>query len=98
MAGRFILATNIESHSEIPSPKILWNYKNQQSCERGFKFLKDPQFFAVLLDEGGDIAAALAGANAKIPLFLQFKTLFLIVNNQDIVNFMISLAATKYHK
>ena len=46
MAGRFILATNIQSSSEIQSPEILWNYKNQQSCERGFKFLKDPQFFA----------------------------------------------------
>lgn len=46
MAGRFILATNIESNSEIAAAEILWNYKNQQSCERGFKFLKDPQFFA----------------------------------------------------
>lgn len=46
VAGRFILATNIESHSEITSPKILWNYTNQQSCERGLKFLKDSQFFA----------------------------------------------------
>ena len=46
VAGRFILATNIESYSEIQAPEILWNYKNQQSCERGFRFLKDPQFFA----------------------------------------------------
>ncbi|MEM1169304.1 MAG: IS1634 family transposase [Cyanobacteria bacterium P01_H01_bin.35] len=46
VSGRFILATNIESSSEIQSPEILWNYKNQQSCERGFRFLKDPQFFA----------------------------------------------------
>ena len=46
VAGRFILATNIESNSEIQSPEILWNYKNQQACERGFRFLKDPQFFA----------------------------------------------------
>ena len=42
----FILATNIEPNSEIQSPEILWNYKNQQICERGFRFLKDPQFFA----------------------------------------------------
>ena len=34
-AGWFILATNIESSSEIQSPEILWNYKNQQSCKRG---------------------------------------------------------------
>lgn len=46
MAGRFILGTNIESNSEIQSPEILWNYKNQQACERGFRFLKYPQFFA----------------------------------------------------
>ncbi len=46
VAGRFILATNIESNSEIKSPEIIWNYKNQQACERDFRFLKDPQFFA----------------------------------------------------
>ncbi|MCL2939721.1 MAG: hypothetical protein MGU50_26085 [Trichodesmium sp. MAG_R02] len=27
LAGRFILGTNIESHSGIYSSKILWNYK-----------------------------------------------------------------------
>jgi transposase len=45
-AGRFILATNIESSSDLHCSEILWNYKNQQSCERGFRFLKEPQFFA----------------------------------------------------
>ena len=45
-AGRFILATNIESSSDFHCSEILWNYKNQQSCERGFRFLKEPQFFA----------------------------------------------------
>ena len=34
-AGRFILATNIESSSDFHCSEILWNYKNQQSCERG---------------------------------------------------------------
>ena len=34
-AGRFILATNIESSSDLHCSEILWNYKNQQSCERG---------------------------------------------------------------
>nr|WP_293104397.1 hypothetical protein [Okeania sp. SIO2F4] len=28
VAGRFILATNIEPSSEIRGPEILWNYKN----------------------------------------------------------------------
>jgi transposase len=45
-AGRFILATNIESESEITPAEILEIYKNQQGCERGFGFLKDPMFFA----------------------------------------------------
>jgi transposase len=45
-AGRFILATNIESESEIYPAEILEIYKNQQGCERGFGFLKDPMFFA----------------------------------------------------
>ena len=45
-SGRFILATNIESESEITPAEILEIYKNQQSCERGFGFLKDPMFFA----------------------------------------------------
>ena len=34
-AGRFVLATNIESSSDFHCSEILWNYKNQQSCERG---------------------------------------------------------------
>ena len=45
-AGRFILATNLESSSEVTSAEILEIYKNQQGCERGFGFLKDPMFFA----------------------------------------------------
>ena len=44
-AGRFILATNIESSLEVTSAEILEIYKNQQGCERGFGFLKDPMFF-----------------------------------------------------
>ena len=45
-AGRFILATNILSETELGSSEILGAYKKQQSCERGFRFLKDPLFFA----------------------------------------------------
>ena len=44
-AGRFILATNILSETEVSSAEILTAYKKQQSCERGFRFLKDPLFF-----------------------------------------------------
>ena len=45
-AGRFILATNILNETELEASEILIAYKKQQSCERGFRFLKDPMFFA----------------------------------------------------
>jgi transposase len=45
-AGRFILATNLLDDELWPNDTILQEYKNQQSCERGFRFLKDPLFFA----------------------------------------------------
>ncbi len=45
-AGRFIIATNVLAESEISNEAMLTEYKAQQSCERGFGFLKDPTFFA----------------------------------------------------
>ena len=42
--GRFILATNILDIEELPSTKVLSSYKEQQSVENGFRFLKDPWF------------------------------------------------------
>jgi transposase len=54
-AGRFILATNLVDDGEKLNPEeIITTYKNQQSCVRvacrfgirGFRFLKDPLFFA----------------------------------------------------
>ncbi len=45
-AGRFVLATNILDEKFLSNDKILSEYKAQQSCERGFAFLKDPLFFA----------------------------------------------------
>jgi transposase len=41
-SGRFILATNILSETELTSAEMLVAYKKQQSWERGFRFLKDP--------------------------------------------------------
>jgi transposase len=35
-SGRFILATNILSETELTSAEMLVAYKKQQSCERGF--------------------------------------------------------------
>jgi transposase len=43
-SGRFILATNVVEN--LSPSEILTAYKGQQSCERGFRFLKDPLFFA----------------------------------------------------
>lgn len=45
-AGRFIIATNVLDSNELSNDSILSEYKAQQSCERGFGFLKDPLFFA----------------------------------------------------
>jgi transposase len=45
--GKFILATNELSGNELPAAKMLTAYKGQSvSVERGFRFLKDPIFFA----------------------------------------------------
>jgi len=45
-AGRFIIATNVLDSKELSNDSMLSEYKAQQSCERGFAFLKDPLFFA----------------------------------------------------
>ncbi len=45
--GRFILATNILDEERLPNQQLLSCYKEQSSSvERGFRFLKDPMFFA----------------------------------------------------
>ena len=44
-AGRFILATNLVEDEKLKPSEIITTYKNQQSCERGFRFLKNPLFF-----------------------------------------------------
>ena len=45
-AGRFIVATNSLDSQKWTDSDILREYKGQQSTERGFRFLKDPLFFA----------------------------------------------------
>ncbi len=44
--GRFILATNILDPAQLSADAALGEYKGQQGTERGFRFLKDPLFFA----------------------------------------------------
>jgi transposase len=42
----FLLATNELDASSLPPPALLQGDKGQVHAERGFRFLKDPQFFA----------------------------------------------------
>lgn len=42
--GRFIVATNELDKEKLSSKEMLSNYKEQQTVERGFRFLKDPFF------------------------------------------------------
>ena len=44
--SRFILATNQLDKALWPAQTCLSEYKGQQTVERGFRFLKDPLFFA----------------------------------------------------
>lgn len=43
-AGRFIVATNVLDDQNWSNEKVVVEYKDQ-TCERGFRFLKDPLFF-----------------------------------------------------
>jgi len=45
-AGRFILASNLLDEQKWTQEIILQEYKSQQPTERGFRFIKDPLFFA----------------------------------------------------
>lgn len=42
--GRFIVATNELDPIKLSAKEMLFNYKEQQAVERGFRFLKDPFF------------------------------------------------------
>lgn len=42
----FILATNELDTTQLPPQEVLAGYKGQVHAERGFRFLKDPQFVA----------------------------------------------------
>jgi transposase len=42
----FILATNELDNTQLPPQELLAGYKGQGHVERGFRFLKDPQFLA----------------------------------------------------
>ena len=44
--GKFIVATNELDSEKLSDEEVLKAYKEQQHAERGFRFLKDPLFFA----------------------------------------------------
>ena len=44
--GKFIVATNELDSEKLGDEEVLTAYKEQQYAERGFRFLKDPLFFA----------------------------------------------------
>lgn len=45
--GKYIIATNVLDDDTLPAEELLTLYKDQNcSVERGFRFLKDPMFFA----------------------------------------------------
>lgn len=44
--GRFVLATNDTGAGQLSDREVLQHYKDQSKVERGFRFLKDPQFVA----------------------------------------------------
>ncbi len=55
-AGKFIVATNELDSKKLSDEEALTAYKEQQYAESGFRFLKDPLFFAdsmFLKNEGG---------------------------------------------
>ena len=45
-AGRFVLASNCLDKQSLSGEDALFRYKDQQGTERGFRFIKDPLFFA----------------------------------------------------
>jgi len=45
----FIVATNQLDQDELSDAELLQTYQDQQKVERGFRFLKDPQFMASTL-------------------------------------------------
>lgn len=47
--GKFIVATNDMDEIGLANEQLFSNYKGQSKVERGFRFLKDPQFMASTL-------------------------------------------------
>lgn len=70
--GKFILATNQLNQEELPAEKILIQYKEQQSVEGGFRFLKDPWFM---------VDSFFVKSKRRIEALMMVMTLCLLVYN-----------------
>lgn len=68
--GFFILATNDLNKEEFPAQEVLDTYKSQQSVERGFRFLKSPDFL---------VSALFLKKPERIESLLMIMTLCLLV-------------------
>ena len=86
MKGKFIVATNELDEEKLTSEDALKAYKEQQYVERGFRFLKDPIFFAhsiFLKKEGRIVAMVMIMGLALLVYALAEKKLRRILEEQD---------------
>lgn len=70
--GKFILATNQLDEKILPDESILSEYKEQNSVERGFAFLKDPWFM---------VSSIYLKSRNRISALMMVMTLCLLVYN-----------------
>lgn len=68
-AGRFIVATNLLEAENWSNQQVLLEYKDQ-TCERGFRFLKDPLFF---------VSRVFLKSKKRIMVLMMVMTLALLV-------------------
>ncbi|KAF5431191.1 Transposase [Candidatus Methanophagaceae archaeon] len=76
--GKFIVATNELDSEKLSDEEALKAYKEQQYAERGFRFLKDPFFFAnsmFLKNEGRIVAMVMVMGLALVVYSLAEKKL-----------------------
>ena len=76
--GKFIVATNELDSEKLSDEEALTAYKEQQYAERGFRFLKDPLFFAnsmFLKNEGRIVAMVMVMGLALVVYSLAEKKL-----------------------
>jgi len=84
--GRFILATNDLNNPKMDLVTLLASYKEQQGVERGFRFIKDPQFH---------LNSIFLKKPARINALMMIMTLCLMVYNAGEYEIRETLKSTK---